>query len=66
MSNLSKILYLFSLIALVAGILSMFAAKIATGQELFLGRSEIHWFYDSITALLTSISLGIIILINKE
>lgn len=48
----------------------MFAAKIAAATNgYFLSRSETHWFNDSITALLTSIAIGVLIiikLINKR
>ena len=40
------------------GTLAMFEAKIASYEGgTFLFRSETHWFYDSITAFLLSISL---------
>lgn len=69
--RLDKILYILSIISASLGVLAMFAAKIAAskGGE-FIFRTETHWFNDSITALLTSIALGIFVLIqlhyNKE
>ena len=45
-------------ISFLAGVLAMFAAKIAAWQGgIFLSRTELHWFNDSITAFLLAIAL---------
>lgn len=51
-------MYAIAVIFTVMGTLAMFAAKLASYYGgVFLYRSELHWFYDSITAFLLSISL---------
>jgi len=62
---MTKIFYILSVVSLIAGILAMFAAKIASSQAgEFFYRTETHWFNDSITALLTSIAFGVLIIIG--
>lgn len=55
---LNTVIYAIAILSTVMGTLAMFAAKIASYEGgTFLFRSETHWFYDSITAFLLSISL---------
>lgn len=62
--SLFKVLYGVAVFTSLMGLFAMFAAKIAAnmGGVLF-SRSEGHWFNDSITALLFSISLSLLVLI---
>ena len=54
----NTVVYALAILSCVAGTLAMFAAKVASYEGgIFLFRSETHWFYDSITAFLLSISL---------
>lgn len=53
-----KILYGVAILSCTAGILAMLAAKIASYEGgVFLFRTELHWFNDSITAFLLSLNL---------
>jgi len=55
---LNTSVYAIAILSCLAGTLAMFAAKIASYEGgTFLFRTETHWFYDSITAFLLSISL---------
>lgn len=66
-SHSHKILYGIAVISSIAGILAMFAAKIAAWQDgLFFFRPESHWFIDSISAFLLSINLLAFVVINKQ
>ena len=62
-----KILQVVISVSIIAGVLAMFAAKIASWRGgIFLFRTETHWFNDSITALLTAISIGVFILVYLQ
>ena len=56
--KIEKILYCVAILSCIAGILAMFAAKIAANESgVFLLRTELHWFNDSISAFLLSLNL---------
>jgi hypothetical protein len=66
--KISLILYGIAIVSSAAGILAMFAAKIAAYERgIFLSRIEAHWFNDSITAFLLSLNLlAFMFLIQKK
>ncbi|HEY4474076.1 MAG TPA: hypothetical protein VI957_02860 [Candidatus Paceibacterota bacterium] len=67
MNKINPILYGVATLSCLAGILAMFAGKIAAMQGgIFLLRAETHWFNDSITAFLLSINLLLFAIVIKN
>lgn len=59
-------MYAIAVFSIVMGTLAMFTAKLASYYGgVFLYRSELHWFYDSITAFLLSISLVALMFLSR-
>lgn len=60
---LNTLLRIVSIVAAIAGTVSMALAKIAAAYGgAFLSRSETHWFNDSVTAFLLSIACTLLLL----
>ena len=63
--NFHKCFQTTSIVCSFLGVLAMMAAKIAASQGgMFLSRTEIHWFNDSITVLLLSISISVLLIVE--
>ena len=59
-------MYVVAVVATVMGTLAMFTEKLASYYGgVFIYRSELHWFYDSITAFLLSISLVALMFLSR-